>query len=88
MYTGPTFAPLRSINNQYGNGRTTLGWLALTNTLSTVNGGIVGNIVGGIVGGVVGAIVGGVVGPVCKIPNLGRIGQASSPAPPPRRAGG
>lgn len=78
MYTGPSFAPIRSINNYYGNGRVSLGSvIALTNTVTTVNAVAVGNIVGAAVGGVVGAVVGAVVGPVCKTPNLGRIGDNS-----------
>jgi hypothetical protein len=81
MYTGPSFAPIRSINSYYGNGRVTMGSvIALTNTVTTVNAAAVGNIVGVVVGGGIGAVVGAVVGPVCKTPNLGRIGEQSRSA--------
>ena len=74
MYTGPVLAPIRAINNEYSNGRASMGnVIALTNTVTTVNAAAVGNIVGGVLGGVVGAVVGAVVGPVVNSPNQGRI---------------
>jgi hypothetical protein len=79
MYTGPVFAPIRAINNEYGNGRVSMGAvIALTNTVTTVNALAVGNVVGVVVGGGVGAVVGAVIGPVVQTPNLGRVGDNTS----------
>lgn len=78
MQNGPVFAPIRSINNQYGSGGLSMGSvISLTNTATTVNAWAVGNIVGVVVGGGGGVVVLVVYVPVCKMPNLGRVGRVT-----------
>jgi hypothetical protein len=84
MSVGPVFAPIRAINNEYGNGRLTMGSvIALTNTVTTVNAAAVVNVAAvALVAAVAAAAVGAayvavVVGPVCKTPNFLGMGDDS-----------
>ena len=77
MSVGPVFAPIRAINNEYGNGRLTMGSvIALTNTVTTVNAVAAVNVAAVAIAAVAAAaaaaaaVVAVVVGPVVKTPNF------------------
>ena len=77
MYTGPSFAPIQSVNNLYGNGPQASGTFTITNTVAAAGPAVVAVAGAGVLAvagaAAAAAYVAVVVGPVCKMPNLGRI---------------
>lgn len=84
MSAGPVFAPVRAINNEYGNGRLSMGSvIALTNAVTTVNVAAAINVAAVAIAavaaaaGAAAAVVAVVVVPVVKTPNFLCMGDPS-----------